>query len=139
MKTSLLLTLTAVLFTSCATQPIPTEQATAVASSHVMARELLTHRPGTSELTVQRDVGLSGSGVAAVLYVDKRPVATLKPGEILRLWITPGVHTFGVFPKFNLFGATALREFDYEIKDTRRNSIRIGVGQDGPIFIPTSY
>lgn len=131
--------MTVALLAACATQPIALEKASAVASNHVVAKHLTSPRPGTCELIVVRDVGLSGSGVAAQLFVDKSAVATVKPGEKLTLWLTPGVHTFGLLPKFNLFGATALREFDYEIKQTRRNSIRIGVGEDGPIFVPTSY
>jgi hypothetical protein len=140
MKLHLLFALTTgAVLTGCATQPIAPEKASAVAPTHVTAKHLAVRRPGTCELLVVRDVGLSGSGVAAELFVDKSAVATLKPGEKLTLWLTPGVHNFGVLPKFNLFGMTAPREFDYEIKETRRNSIRIGVAEDGPIFVPTSY
>jgi hypothetical protein len=110
-----------------------------VALQHIMSRGFAVQQPGTCKLTVVRDPGFLGGGVAAVLYIDKRAVATLKPGEILTLWLTPGNHTFGLLPKFNLLGGTKLREFDYEIKDTRHNSIRIGIGEDGPVFVPTSY
>jgi hypothetical protein len=128
-----------ILLASCATQPIAPEKASTVASSHVQTKHLMIHRPGTCQVTVIRDVGLSGNGVAAELFVDKTAVAMFKPGEKLTLWLTTGVHTFGLLPKFNLFGATSLREFNYEIKESRPNAIRIGVGEDGPIFVPTSY
>lgn len=78
-----LLITAAVSLTACATQPIGPAASSPVAPRHIMAGSLAAQRPGTCELAVLRDPGLLGGGVAALLYIDKTPVATLKPGEIL--------------------------------------------------------
>ena len=84
----LTLALSCLLLAACSTSPITSSGAKP--PTQMLAPELLAPRPGTGEVTILRDQGLTGSGCLHQVKVDGRHVATLDNGEGVTLHLPAG-------------------------------------------------
>lgn len=80
--------LAAVLLAGCSTTP--TTQDAARAPTEIQAPDLLQPAPGSGEVVILRDRGITGSGCLHHLKVDGRPVAILDNGEGVTLHLPAG-------------------------------------------------
>lgn len=82
------------LLAACSTTPISREEA--APPTAVLVPELLTAAPGTGEVVILRDSGISGSGCLHQIKVDGRHVATLDNAEGVTLHLPAGQHVLSV-------------------------------------------
>ena len=107
-----------------------------VAAERVLAPALTQARPGAGEIHLVRDAGLSGSIVSARISIDGKAVADLNTGEVLNVWVDPGVHRISMVPHPNYFGGGAARELDGELSSDGRLDLRVTYNDSGLAFVP---
>jgi hypothetical protein len=83
------LTLIAVMaVASCATTAVPTDQATP--ASEVLDPSVMAARENAGKLIIKRDAGFVGSACAIQASVNGRPLANLRQGEAITLYLDAG-------------------------------------------------
>ena len=80
--------LSTTMLTACATTAIPTEHARP--ASDVLNDAMTTPRSNTGILIIKRDEGFMGSACAIAAFVDKKPLANLRTGEVVTAYLAPG-------------------------------------------------
>lgn len=113
------------LFSGCSTQPVSDQNAERVAPL------FQSDSPDAAVIIVTRDRGLQGSGSDAYLALDGKRAANLRPGQQVRLTVSPGEHVATVGSYFD-HGTSAV-EFHAEPRGERR--YRILVAQMGSFTI----
>lgn len=86
--------LACLLLAACSTSPITSSEAQP--PTEMLAPELLTPAPGTGEVVILRDKGLSGSGCLHQVSINGRHVATLDNHEGVTLHLPAGQHVIGI-------------------------------------------
>ena len=89
MKTLFLLISATLIFTGCATTPMPFEKARPAPSDRVMAYQKTSAHSAT--ITVSRDEGFAGSACYFGVYINQILAARLGPGERAKFFIEPGM------------------------------------------------
>ncbi|HLP98670.1 MAG TPA: hypothetical protein VK149_09515 [Sideroxyarcus sp.] len=82
----------------CATQPIPTSNAAPVPKERVIDSAFLQNAPSTAQVIIKRDTGMKGSGCATRLFVNAKPVADIRPGEKVGIYLPEGEYILSVYP-----------------------------------------
>ncbi|HCX90080.1 MAG: hypothetical protein COW04_03505 [Deltaproteobacteria bacterium CG12_big_fil_rev_8_21_14_0_65_43_10] len=122
---------------SCATVPIPTEQAKLVPKNQVIDDRYLDQKPATGEIIIKRDTG-SGSACSSRIFVDAIPIADLWSGEKIIIFLPEGDHIFSAWP--NGICGGGLSETRGTVTPGKRLIFRIGYGSNGDYFIvPTAF
>lgn len=129
--------LCALLLSGCATTPITARYADDVPASRHVQAAALQERPNTGRLIVTRDGGFMGSACAYVLYLDGTPVARVRGGERVLLYVEPGAHILSTHASGICGGGTAEVETTVQMHQAKR--YRIASGQDGTLtLMPTA-
>lgn len=122
----------------CATTPLPNSAANMAPSSRVLAPELQLEREGTIKLTIKRDGGMNGVLCAQKVFIDGRPVAQLRSGELVQFFVKPGRYMLAATAEGICGGGVA--EAQALIESGRVNNYRISAGQDGTLALsPTAF
>lgn len=79
---------------------------------------------GVSTIVVVRDVGFYGSGVNNHLFLNGEKIASLAPGEQMRLYVNSGTHTLGVKPT-DITGSSAMRSIETNLEPRAVKYFRI--------------
>ena len=138
MRTILACVLVLLTLSACATTPITARYADDVPASRLMQEAPLQERPNTGRLIVTRDGGFMGSACAYVLYLDGTPVARVRGGERILLYVDPGAHILSTHASGICGGGIAEVETTVQINQAKR--YRIASGQDGTLTImPTAF
>ena len=80
--------LSVALLASCATTAIPTDQARP--TSDVLDTTMTTPRDKAAKLIVKRDEGFVGGACAIRTFVNGKPLANLRQGEVVVAYLEPG-------------------------------------------------
>ena len=118
---------------ACATSPVSDGPMAEASSVQPGVEALTTKRPGTGEVVVKRDAGGFGAACASRLFVDGSPVASLRQGQGITLYLPTLPSILSVRPACVCAGGT------YEVSVTPRadkaSRFRIGYGTNGDYFI----
>ncbi|WP_157381499.1 hypothetical protein [Methylophilus sp. 5] len=130
LKVLTLLTLSTFFITSCSTTPMTKESARGIPLERVAKRALLVPQANYAQISFLRDSGIVGSAVYSSLFVDGERFAELDHGELLTIWLEPGIHTISVnmagekdFPKQP---NDLIRSIEIDAKSERVYNFRIG-------------
>ncbi|WP_460163348.1 hypothetical protein [Pseudomonas sp. S2_F03] len=119
----------------CATSPTPGNVATQVPLDRILEKSYLTPDIYRTELVmVVRDTGFMGSGLQLIFKVDTHPVAALKPGEKVEVYLAPGKYVFVAEQNPNVFDEPP-GESAVDIIQGQGNKFRLRlIPEDGPKF-----
>jgi hypothetical protein len=123
--------------TACATQPISIYQASAVPSSRILARQLLSQAQYTGSLIIKRDTGFKGSACTIRVFVDTVPVADLGPSEKVEIFVPFGEYVVSATPTGTFCGG-GTSEAAVVIRPESQRILRIASGQSGDIHLQPS-
>ena len=127
-----------VVLAGCATTPLSNAAASVAPSSRVLAPDLQVQREGTIKLTIKRDGGFMGAACAHKVFIDGRPVAQLRSGEMVQFFVKPGRYMLGATAEGICGGGTA--EAQAIVDGGRVSNYRISAGQDGTLALsPTAF
>lgn len=77
----------------CAVKPLAHEDARGVPDSRIIKKELLKQQEGRVEIFfIREDAVLSGTGMAAKLYLNGELVTSMLAGEKLSVWVEPQIY-----------------------------------------------
>lgn len=127
------------LIAACATQPVSPSAAKPIPSNRVFDNSLTTPAPGRTEVRFIRDVGFLGGGVKAVISLGGQEIGALGTGEAFSIYVAPGIYTFSMLKRPDIFGYEVPREIEVEIKPGRVMKIRVGFSDVGPVFTPMTF
>ena len=124
------------LVAGCATTVTPTAETSPAAA--VLAPGMTRQLPGTVAVTLKRDSGFGGAGCTTRVYVGGTPIADLRVGQAIVVYMAPGDYVVGAKVTTLICGGgdaeTAMR-----VLEGRPSAYRIGSGQDGTLRIsPTA-
>ena len=128
----------AVFLVGCATQPIPTSQATPVPASKV--RDTTFTKPGTGrgQVIVKRDSGFGGSACSTKLFANGKLTAELSTSEKINLYFPEGMHVISAWPNNPCGGGMV--EVEAQVKVDKVLTYRIGYGSNGDFGLyPTAF
>ena len=132
--------LTALALAGCATQAPKQSQIKPVPADRVLAYQ--SAGDGDATIIVTRDVGFTGGGCFAGLYLDGTLVAKLDTGERASLYVPSGRHVIGTW---NVGKALCgyregkdRRETDATLKPGETRKFRILIGNAGVEITPTT-
>jgi hypothetical protein len=118
------------------------ETARGIPLERVVKRELLESRDNKAKTSFIRDAGIVGSGSYSSLFIDGERFADLDHGEMLTIWLEPGIHTISVnmageqtFPKQP---SDLIRSIEIDAKPDRVYNFRIGWSLGQYIFESSS-
>lgn len=121
----------------CANTPISDAEATMVPAERVIEKSMLISQPGTGKVTVKRERDFGGSACANRVFVDAKPIADLRTGEKVVVFLPPGDYVFGASPGFC---GGSLIEVSGTVRADRPIAFRIGVGAtSGYYFNATAF
>ena len=129
----------ATLLSACATQPVASSAAKRIPSNRIYDASLTTAAAGKTEVRFIRDVGFMGGGVKAVISLRGREIGALGTGEVFSVYLNPGIYTFSMLQRPNLFGYEVPREIEIDVKAGRTVKIRVGFSESGPVFTPITF
>lgn len=128
----------AVFLAGCASTPMTDAEATMVPAERVIEPAMLVAQPGTGQVTIKRERDLSGAPCAKRIFVDAKPIADLRIGEKVVIFLLPGDHVFGVLPLS--FCGGDLVEVSGTVKVDKPIAFRMGVSATaGFFFNPTAF
>ncbi|WP_218511224.1 DUF2846 domain-containing protein [Variovorax sp. dw_308] len=94
--------------------------------------------PGTVPVTFKRDSGLMGGACSQRLYVNGSPIADLRAGQFVVIYLQPGQHIVGARPNGVCGGGDA--EAEITVREGQARSYRISSDQGGSLKIqPTAF
>jgi hypothetical protein len=129
--------ITAAVLAGCASTPMTADQAVSVPVERVLDRSLLVAQPGHGRVTVLREKDFGGAICDNRVFVDARPVADLRTGEKLVIYLPPGDHIFGLSPGYC---GGSLIELSGTVRADKPIALRTGVGaSSGRYFQPTAF
>lgn len=134
------LTVTAVLaaLTGCATQPVPTSQATDVPNERIQDRRYLQPAAGSGLVTIKRDTGFGGSACNTSVYANGTLTALLAPSEKISLHLPEGSHVISAWPNNPCGGGMV--EVEALVRVNKPLTFRIGYGSNGDFGLyPTAF
>lgn len=123
------------LLVGCATTPASSQLAPLTPQDRILDQSYLKPDAQRSELvTVIRDNGFMGSGLQVIFKVNTSPVAALKTGEKVEIYLAPGKYIFVAEGKPNPFNEPP-GESEVEIISGQMNKFRLRlVPGDGPRY-----
>jgi hypothetical protein len=135
----LYLTAFAIFFVAgCATSPVSTNEAAPVPPERIISDVFLATKPNTGEVIIKRDTGFGGSACSSRVFVDGSPVADLRTGEKVTLYLPLGDHIIGAEP--NGICGGGLSEVSVTVKKESASVFRIRYGSNGDYDIqPTAF
>ncbi len=135
---ALALSISLIVASGCATEPIPVDKAIEVKSSAVYAPQLLEARPNTGKVIVKRDTGFVGSAADLYVMVDGVRAADLQTGEKVSFYLDAGSHILSLS---NWAGTmTDLSETSATVADGQALIFRVGYNSAGVLVIqPTAF
>lgn len=114
----------------CATQAPRQDQIKSVPADRAMAYQ--SPDDGDATIIVTRDVGFSGKGCTAVIFVDGKESAMLETGERVTFHVPSGSRIIGSWPRGALCGRDDNRvETDATIKPGEVRKFRVGGSGNG--------
>jgi hypothetical protein len=106
------------------------ESARGIPLERVVKRELLAPKANYAQISFLRDSGIVGSAVYSSLFIDGERFAELDHGEMLTIWLEPGIHTISVNmageQNFHKEPNDLVRSIEIDAKSERVYNFRIG-------------
>ena len=135
---SALIVVVAILLAGCATSPVSVAKSRPVPPNRLLSGFGAFAYPSatTAQIVVVRDSGILGAGAPAKLLVDGAPVARLRPGERVQIFVSAGDHILGVKPDPQLMGA--LTETSSSVSAGRTYHFRISISETSFKIQPTA-
>lgn len=122
----------------CASQPISTAASTPVPKARILNNELVQQAPNTGEVIVKRDEGFTGSACAKRVFANAKPVADLRTGEKVMIYLPEGDHIISAMPNSPCGGG--LIETKVSVKVGGSYAYRIGTQSNmGDGIYPTAF
>ncbi|WP_243295297.1 hypothetical protein [Geothrix mesophila] len=98
-------------------KPVPQER--------ILAQDLATPNDSrTEKVLIIRDSGFMGSGLNLIVFINKKPVAVLKPEEMVEFFLAPGKYMASVDAKNKVFNENP-GESEIEIRKGEANNFRL--------------
>ena len=120
-------------FAGCATNPISTEQAKEVPTQRLIDTSFTTQKDGGGQVIIKRDDGLRGSLCTIRAYADSKPIADLKAGEKVTIFLNVGDHVFGAQGIGACYGGLTAQSG--KVSEGKALTYRIGLGSVGDFAI----
>lgn len=133
MKKLCLISAGLLLLSGCATQPVPTEQATMVPQIRIIDMAYTTEKEGSASLIVKRDSGFAGSGCNVRIYIDSQPIADIDRSEKIKIYVQPGEYTLSVEP--TSICVAGLKEIPIKVNSDDSKVYRIGYSGNSELGI----
>lgn len=134
----LLVTLSALAISGCATHPISNNEAINVPNARVIDAKYLEPKPDTGKITVKRDSGAGGSACSSRIFVNAKPVADIRSSEKVVLFLASGDYVLSAWP--NGICGGGMSEVRATVKTGNELSFRVGYGSNGDFTInPTAF
>jgi len=128
----------AITLSGCATQPIPTSQASFVPDLRILDKSIVTPKDGAGQVIVKRDGGIGGSACNTRVFANGRLSAELAPSEKVILYLPEGAHIISAWPNNPCGGGMV--EAEARVSVTRPITFRIGYGSNGDFGLyPTAF
>lgn len=125
-------------FSGCASQPVSTSAALPVPHERVLNADFVQQVPNTGEVIVKRDEGFTGSACAKRVFADAKPVADLRTGEKVTIYLPEGDHIIGAMSNSPCGGG--LIETKVSVKAAGSYTYRIGTQSNmGDGIYPTAF
>lgn len=122
----------------CATKPITTSNASPVPKERIIDAAFLQNSSSSGEVIIKRDTGLMGSACATRVFVNSKPVADIRPGEKVGIYLPEGEHILSAYPNDPCGGG--LVEAKATVKVGGSYIYRIGSDSNAGIGIyPTAF
>lgn len=122
----------------CATQPVSTLAAIPVPPLRVLNSVLVQKAPDTGEVIIKRDAGFTGSACAKRVFADAKPVADLRAGEKVMIYLPEGEHIISAMSNSPCGGG--LMEVKVNVKPDGSYVYRIGTQSNmGDGIYPTAF
>lgn len=114
-----------VALSACTSVPVNTNSGDRVPASRIALPEYTTPTPGARMIIITRDSYVMGGPVDTRFYINRRRVANIGNGEVLRVYLKDGRYRIGV--KINGFDDTPspIQELDVMVKDGEDTSYRV--------------
>lgn len=126
------------LLAGCATRPMATSEASPVPDDRLVSTAFQRPSAGTGQLLVKRDGGLMGSACSTRIFVDGDPVADIRQGEKLQLYVPIGEHIVSAWP--NGICGGGMTEVQAKVQADRPVRFRVGYGSNGDFSMsPTAF
>lgn len=120
--------------TGCATAPMPTASARPGVN---LNRAITTATPGAGRIVVKRDTGFMGSGCTHRIHLDGEPVAEVRSGQAVSLYVSPGEHVVSAAATGICDG---ISEATVTVQLGKTRSLRSGYDGNGNIRLqPTAF
>jgi len=133
-----ILSIATALLAGCATTPTPTGLARDVPLSRVFEVSQLKPFPGSGQVIVKRDEGLSASACNSQIFVNGRLLAEISPGEKVVFYLPDGEHMLGAMAKGICIGG--LVEARIRVQPKRSLIYRVSYGSSGEFSLqPTAF
>lgn len=135
LKKELLVIIAASILVGCATTAIPTKEARP--TTDILNLDMTTQLPSTATLIIKRDVGSVGSACAIRTFVDGKPLANIRTGQMVTAYLKPGEYVLRASSTGICGGGDAESSVVMRIGDIR--VYRISIDQGASIRLgPTS-
>jgi hypothetical protein len=93
---------------------------------------------GRGVLVVRRDKGFEGSGCDHRILVDGKPVADLRPGEIVTIYPPPGEHVVALANQGAICRTMLGPAVAFQSEAGERRTFRTGAGPLAPAPVPVA-
>jgi hypothetical protein len=127
---------------ACTTQPISNAGVAPVSSGRVLDPTFTQPAPGTTAVTIKRDVEFFGAGCSCRVFLNAKPIADLFASEQIVFYLPAGEYRIAVWPN-NSNGTScggAVAEVQATVKLGVEQSFRIGFASNGAFRIfPTGF
>jgi hypothetical protein len=112
--------------TGCATTALPTDQS--VPTTEVLDRTMTSLREPAGRLIIKRDPGFVGGACAVRASVNGKPLANLRPGEVVTAYLDAGEYILGAASTGICGGGDAEAPLVLKLGETRTYRISIDQG-----------
>ena len=136
MKILLAEILSLLVLVGCATQPIATSEAKEVPNSRILASRFTAKKEGAGVVIVKRDTGFMGALCSSRVFVDGTPVADIRVGEKVTLYLSPGEYIISSNPNGVCGGGLA--EIRVNFSESETSTLRIRYGTSGDYTIQST-
>lgn len=134
----IVITLTLIFLSACATKPVSTMEASPVPESRIINSQYTQKSPDKGILLVKRDSGWNTGACSARIYVSGSAVADIRTSEKIYIYLSPGDYNVGAIA--NGICAGGLVEIQVTIEQGKTDTVRISYGSNGEFKIsPTSF
>jgi hypothetical protein len=128
---TLILSAACLLAAGCATSP-----STSSSPGHALPNQWQSPSPNSGVLTVTRDSGFMGAACSQRIYVDGTPIADLRSGQSVTVYLPAGKHVAGVMSGGMCGGGSSSAQMVMASGGSER--FRVASGQSGDLKIEPS-